>query len=830
MPNGDLMKDIAIIELFGQGTYLLYNYCQRAGELVAEKGYNIIHCDDLSRLAHVAEEVKADFILINSDDKDPVDYYNFLSSLNAPTIKNVFIDCVIRKDSCESFLNHINTSQEHSYYLDINFPLQCFGHTEEPDIFCSLKVVLSQGNGDADRKIAITESIRENVFAVLPYIRPGDNVLIISNEYECIKHILSAQTKSSYIDVCLFDDLSNISLKDKGYHFIFIESNEINNEGELSALIQSVLLPAGRCVISCFNKNIAFLLHKLEIEPEVYFDRLTGSLNMHIHQGEEIDNTCVMCMFMKNPISNTPFAYEETIYGYSSPPENLLAFARDYTNPWLLRGIVEFPFRNRSEYHLERVSKQVLSIYDKLSPDYAAALAVLGYQALQRSNKTEDIISEISSYCSALEKINKPSPHQIRWYISLSTLAGLFFNKKNKKILSLKHFSNAANINTDRFSPSIGTKTLQSLYYQTIILLSLGRTSCANITVERGLRRGIRLLYQRPEELIGKISHPFNFVMFIYHDIIDWLIKLINVKNAIYIKKYNLINKDNANAWSTLLHDRMNGINGLSQMVAERDKAIYSQKSLIDERDKTINSQNSLIDERDEIINSQKILIDERDETIASQKIMIDERDNTIFSQKAMIDERDDTISSQKRIIDEQNEVISSQKFIIERRDDAMLSQKAMIDERDNTILSQKAMIDERDNTISFQGKLIDERDGTILSQKALIDGRDDAILSQKVLIDERDDTISFQGKLINERDDTIFSQKALIDGRDDAISSQKIMIDERDSTITQQITLINQMDVELSQIKSEFDQHKIKLRRINKIPLIGLLFRFLNK
>lgn len=768
------MKDIAIVELFGQGTYLLYNYCQRAGELVAEKGYNVIHCDDLSQLAHVAGEIKADFILINNEDNESVDYYDFLSSLSSSTIKNIFIDCVMKKDSCESFLNYIKTSQEHNYHLNINFPLQYFGRAEEPEILCSLKVVLSQDNGSADSKIAITESVRENVFAVLPYIRPGDQVLIISNEHESIKNIFSTQTKSSSIDVCLFEDLSKISLKDKGYHFIFIDSNEINKDEELSVLIQSVLLPAGRCVISCFNKNIAFLLQQLEIEPEVYFDRLTDSLNMHIHQGEEIDNTCVMCMFMKSPVSNTPFAYEETIYGYSSPPENLLAFARDYTNPWLLRGIVEFPFRNRSEYHLERVSKQVLSIYDKLSPDYAAALAVLGYQALQRSDNTEDIISKISSYCSALEKINNPSPHQTRWYISLSTLAGLFFNKKNKKILSLKHFSNAANINTDRFSPSIGTKTLQSLYYQTIILLSLGKTSCADITVERGLRRGIRLLYQRPEELIGKISQPFNFVMFIYHDIIDWLIKLINVKNAICTKKYNLINKDNANAWSTLLHDRMNGINSLSQMVAERDKAIYSQKTLIDERDETISSQ--------------KLLIDERDKTIASQKIMIDERDNTILSQKAMIDERDNTILSQKIIIDEQSELISSQKFIIDHRDDA------------------------------------------ILSQKVIINHRDDAISSQKVLIDERDNTISFQEKLIDERDDTILSQKALIDGRDDAISSQKTMIDERDATITQQSTLINQMDIELSQIKSEFEQYKIKLRRVSKIPLIGLLFRFLNK
>jgi hypothetical protein len=92
-----------------------------------------------------------------------------------------------------------------------------------------------------------------------------------------------------------------------------------------------------------------------------------------------------MCIYEK-PFRKDKSVYEETIYGYSSPPENLLAFARDYTHPWLIRGIVEFPFRNHSAYHLKQYSRQILQHFDAKSPDYAAALAVLGYQLLSNGD------------------------------------------------------------------------------------------------------------------------------------------------------------------------------------------------------------------------------------------------------------------------------------------------------------------------------------------------------------------------------------------------------------------------------------------------------------
>src|SRR5690606_37618006 len=44
----------------------------------------------------------------------------------------------------------------------------------------------------------------------------------------------------------------------------------------------------------------------------------------------------LLVALIKDPTRNSA-PFRETIHGYSKPPKNLLAFERDYDNPWLVR-------------------------------------------------------------------------------------------------------------------------------------------------------------------------------------------------------------------------------------------------------------------------------------------------------------------------------------------------------------------------------------------------------------------------------------------------------------------------------------------------------------
>lgn len=686
------MNDISITDYLGPGVYLLQNYPKETEGLIAEKGYKVHNCADLAQCKDVINRNKVNFLLTNDKDNNFDEYAEIVRTAARQLVNKIVINIFVEKGNGQSFQDFINITDNLGYSIDTVFYLLNPGYDEQFRHDQSLKIVLSyrrQSVVSTDKNILETTIFEKKLVNTFPYIRPGDRVLVISknkNSITNVKNIIAEQTKASEVEIYSLDEIKSVQLNGNGYHFLVTDKyadDELNNALKVTI---SYLVPAGRYVSFHTDKTVVEALSNYNLQPEVYLFYEHGLLKTQIHQGEEITLSPELCVFMKSPLARSELPYQETIYGYSHPPKNLLAFARDYTNPWLIRGIVEFPFRNRSTYHLRQYSHQILQHSAPDSPDYAAALAVLGYQMLSGSDDTADIFAKMLDYCSNVSQMANPTPHQYRWLISLSTLLGLICNKNNDKANALIHLSRAANSSIDKFSPSIGTKILQSFYLQSVILISLNRISCAEIIVDRGIKRGIQLLYQHPDELVGKISQPFNFVLYIYHDILDWLIKLVNIKNAIPGRKFNIANFDNGNTWSALLHERMNAINNMSQMIDERDRTIHDQKCLMDERDRTIHDQKRLIDERDSTVLTQKNLIDERDLVSAQQNQLIEQNNKTIQQQIQSVTDLNSQVSSKEQKVDElQNQNIKLISLIDEK--DLHIAQLSADLERANTIL-----------------------------------------------------------------------------------------------------------------------------------------------
>ncbi|MCT8351852.1 hypothetical protein [Photorhabdus kayaii] len=626
------MRDISITYYLGPGVYLLYNYSQQSGFRIAEKGYKVYHCDDFSILDQLLSENKFDYLLINDDINKFDEYHQILNLVTQSSIKKIAIDTMVTSEQSHHYFELIKLAYSLNYQKDTAFYSINNDFDDSFNVDWHLQILLKKHDGSLKNQVnhegQISTITLKKITKILEYVRPGDRILVISESNNGIDKILLEETKASKVDAFSLMNVKHSAGAINGYHFIVVDDYEDKNISDINSLLVHYLLPAGRCVF--FNTNMVVLnsLNLLNFQLEVYYYYEHNYLRSHTYHGEQILCEPELCVLMRNPLEQTVFSYEESIYGYASPPQNLLAFARDYNNPWLIRGLVEFPFRNRSAYHLKNYSLQIINHYDPVSPDYAAALAVLGYQLLNSGNDYDDVLNKILLFCSTIANLPERTPHQNRWYISLSTLAGLIYNKNNEKTKALVHFSRASNVSFTEFSPSIGTKTLQSLYFQTIIFISLNKINYAEMTVVKGIKRGIELLYQRPDELIGKISHPFNFVMYIYHDIIDWIIKLINVRNSLSSKKFSIANHDNNNTWSSLLHERMNAINSMSKMIGERDEVIYAQKDLIDQLNNKINHQSQLISERDTRINDFLEINVKKDQIIAEKDALIQELSN----------------------------------------------------------------------------------------------------------------------------------------------------------------------------------------------------------
>jgi 2-polyprenyl-3-methyl-5-hydroxy-6-metoxy-1,4-benzoquinol methylase len=131
---------------------------------------------------------------------------------------------------------------------------------------------------------------------------------------------------------------------------------------------------------------------------------------------------------MKSPVG-VKLPYTETAFspGEVSASGNVLAFSRDYRNPWLVRGLVTIGLRAVNEEVLEDWSAKALRGLRENPVDKAALLCVLLYRALGKSPKPglesgKDATGLVRRAMSALASLAQESdnPTALRWRVSIA--------------------------------------------------------------------------------------------------------------------------------------------------------------------------------------------------------------------------------------------------------------------------------------------------------------------------------------------------------------------------------------------------------------------------
>ncbi|WP_241607938.1 hypothetical protein [Rosenbergiella australiborealis] len=607
------------------GKYLLVNYERKIYNRLLNNGYIVYQFNSIKDIDYniIIDSIDYFYIDLPHDDTDYNNLYEFIYKSKI-TLFKISINCVIKKH-----LEFIGFLRENGY-REVNKE-----QIREEDKNINLQMVnvkLIQYKISSDIGV---NHLQKRLKKIRNYICPGDEILILGNSNDNIRNYLLYKFNSDKID---FLCLTGLPTENKKYNLVIFIDNKVTFNPRILDLISKHLQPSGRCILFNQETSIANILKTVDLDIEAYSNNNDLTAPIVNYNGIIPDILSGILIFMRNPLIFDNFEYNESIYGYNSPPNNLLAFQRDYINPWIVRSLVEFPFRNKSIFNLKNYCTQILENYPALSPDYGSALAVLGYQYLDGHNNDDSIICKIISYCNDILNESHISPHQIRWYISLSTLLGLIYRKKGNFLKAMYWFSKAYKNSEAKFSPTISTKILQSYYMNVTMLLCLGKFTTATIILDSSLNRIKKIFNVHESELLGKKSSPLNFVMYIYHDIIDWSIKLINIKRSLNTQKIELFSVDNDSTWSVLLADRMEAINSQSLMIDERDNTIKDQALMIDERDNTIKDQALMIDERDNTIKDQALMINKRDNTIKNQALMIDERDNALSNQALIIE------------------------------------------------------------------------------------------------------------------------------------------------------------------------------------------------
>lgn len=402
-------------------------------------------------------------------------------------------------------------------------------------------------------------------FTASSFIRPGDTVLDCACGSGYGSHMLYSNSRarrvvgidcdsyavdyaaSNYADPGVIDfvmaDAQNLSdFADNSFDFIacFETIEHVPAPEKCLRELFRVLRPSGRIMISAPDiwvdeSGKALNPHHLHVYtwdklyaetaslfiPEKGFVQIAGGalkLPQGTRQWREIPckpgqsekAEWVILTAMKSPLYGRDVFYQETTFPETDNPDyHVGAFAGEYINPWLLKGMVSIGYRLQNADALQELQDRVLEEYPSDSVDYGAALCGKCYALLSAniSQENKEILCKLIEDYVAL---NPSNPHVMRWQVSLLFASGLLRRKCGDLEEAETLFMRCASVDVAPYSPLLGNKTLDALYNATMLALGRGDTAAARERLTLAMEEAIRLSKGSWLNVILDVKKPFE--------------------------------------------------------------------------------------------------------------------------------------------------------------------------------------------------------------------------------------------------------------------------------------------------------------------------------
>ncbi len=409
------------------------------------------------------------------------------------------------------------------------------------------------------------------------------------------------------------------------------------------------------------------------------------------------DSEWCLMVGLKDPVG-TSQPYKESFYRYSDGPKHLLQFNRDYSNPWLVRTLVEFPTRAKNPLLLGDIAERVLkdSAY-KDHPDEAAALCVIGYQVLKNpsvsAKSVRDIIDRMRPHVERLEA----SGHNRRWQISLAYLSGQLYLKIGDRISALQTLEIVASSSIDNFNASLGTKIIDAAYEVGILHFTHGKFDLARHWWQITVERAFELLRIPLEEFVGQRDNPLVFPTICGVEFLDSAVRALRA----------LRHTAPSEPW---IQDRLYG------------EARQNWKWMIDERAEALKATDELVRSKDSLIREMSAIMADKERLLADFQAAVEGKDNRIVDTEKLVDSKDALIRKTEELVDKKDAVIGELEDLIEVKN--------------RCIRDTEALVDSKDQLLKQMDELLRAKDARIRDTEALVINKDELIRDTEMRLD----------------------------------------------------------------------------------------------
>jgi SAM-dependent methyltransferase len=212
---------------------------------------------------------------------------------------------------------------------------------------------------------------------------------------------------------------------------------------------------------------------------------------------------------IKDPVPEPGSAYRESVSAHPASGEwTVTAFEKHYHNPWLVRALVSRGARVTSSSLLTTLARETFDRSAPLSADAGAALCVLAYASLG-STIPGWLIDALRAYCLAPDG----NPHVERWRVSNEYVLARIELEAGRTAEARRVFQTCALRDCLRFSPLLGTKTIDAAFWAGWLAMQARDVADARRWWTRGLEEARSALSADWTNVIGSIEEPLLFGM-----------------------------------------------------------------------------------------------------------------------------------------------------------------------------------------------------------------------------------------------------------------------------------------------------------------------------
>jgi len=223
---------------------------------------------------------------------------------------------------------------------------------------------------------------------------------------------------------------------------------------------------------------------------------------------------------VKSPLSERPAIFRDASQAEFEGATSLVDFAGSYANPWLLRSMIEIPYRLQAPDALLHLALAVQKDTSRDTPDYGGALAVEGYRLLEDKGGRSSMADWLSR-CDIYLDGGSVDPHRVRWSISLLFLCGAMRARIGDFTGAEAAYARCFASDFLRVTPTLGTKIVESAFRAGLIAYSQGRQAAALDAWAAGLRAADDCMKQDIMEFLGNRASPYEFAMNDLIEIVD---------------------------------------------------------------------------------------------------------------------------------------------------------------------------------------------------------------------------------------------------------------------------------------------------------------------